>query len=434
MASLGGASRAASARIVHAVINEQRSLSAAAPSIIGALADARDRAFAQTCAYGVLRHYHALSQRLATLLSRPMRRRDADIEALLLVGLMQVDWLGLPEHAAVSATVDGARALDKEWACRLINGVLRNAIRHPRRARAEGDADAMSEFPPWLVETTQADWPTQWPAILAAANTQAPLTLRVNRRRVSVAAYCELLHAAGFAPRRTRHAMHAVTLGDPTAIEDLPQFDAGFISVQDEAAQLAAPLLGARAGERVLDACAAPGGKTAHLLELTEIDLLALDRSPARLALVALNLERLGLRCELRAGDASVPETWWDGRMFDRILVDAPCSALGVARRHPDIRLRRRPADITDRAREQARILRALWPLLRPGGTLLYATCTFLRAENDAALAALCAAHSDARALEPGVEWGEKTTYGRQILPGEDGMDGFYYALLSKCG
>ena len=432
VSTASGSTRVTSAGIVTAVIHEGRSLSQVAPLALRGVETERDRAFVQASAYGVLRHYHALKSRLATLMKKPLRHKDADLEALLLVGLYQLEHMGVANHAAVSATVDGARALDKEWACRLVNGVLRAALRNPPAVNAASSAQL--EYPPWMIDHIRRDWPHDWQSILVQSNAQAPLTLRVNCQQSTRAEYIALLEAANLDYRAGTHARAALRLLEPLAVSALPRFGEGYVSVQDEAAQLAAELLAPRAGERVLDACAAPGGKTAHLLELggADIALVAVESSASRLTRIGENLARLALRCVIVHADAGAPHSWWDGHRFDKILLDAPCSALGVMRRHPDIRLRRSPADVTNLVKEQQRLLHALWPLLADGGRLLYATCSILRAENDDVISTLLDVHADARVLALPLTAGRATRHGRQILPGDDHMDGFYYCLLSK--
>lgn len=413
-------------------MHDGRSLSELAPAELATFADERDRAFVQACVYGVLRSLYRLQAQLETVLERPLRAKDGDVEALLLVGLYQLNEMRLPAHAAVSSTVEAARKLGKPWACSLINGVLRQAQR-AAFVPDSGDLSIEFEHPAWLIERLRADWPDDWMNILRQGNRQAPLTLRVNRHRTDVQDYLGQLEARGLAACRTRHADFGIRLTESVPMAALPGFADGLVSVQDEAAQLAAMLLAPRAGERVLDACAAPGGKTTHLLEVApDLSLLALDVSPERLTTVGENLLRLGLRCTRLAADAGDPAAWWDGQPFDRILLDAPCSALGIVRRHPDIRVHRNARDIERLAGEQRRLLGGLWPLLRPGGKLLYATCSIIPAENDAIIADLLAFQADARSEPLTASWGRPTVHGRQILPGDDEMDGFYYAVLTR--
>ncbi|MEQ8660300.1 MAG: 16S rRNA (cytosine(967)-C(5))-methyltransferase RsmB [Gammaproteobacteria bacterium] len=421
------------ARLLTAVLDDGQSLTRAAPLHLALLGDERDRAFAQACVYGVLRNYYTLAERLDAALARPLRARDADVRALLLCGLFQLQYMRTPAHAAVAASVEAARGLGKRWAASLVNAVLRGAAR-AAAAPAAAVSTTHFEHPAWLVERIARDWPEDWRAILAANNAQAPLTLRVNLARVTRERYLEQLAAAGLAARPGAFSPAAVTLAQAVAVERLPGFTTGEVSVQDEAAQLVALLVDAPAGARVLDACAAPGGKTAHLLERAAgaLEVVALDHEPQRLADLRATLVRLDLAAELACADATEPDTWWGGRTFDRVLLDAPCSALGVVRRHPDIRFHRRDADIAELVAAQQRLLRALWPLVAPGGKLVYATCSVLPAENDAVVASLLESVTDAECASLPAAYGRPTAHGSQILPGEHDMDGFYYACLTR--
>jgi 16S rRNA (cytosine967-C5)-methyltransferase len=358
---------------------------------------------------------------------------------LLLVGLYQLLYMRVAAHAAVQETVEAAQALNKGWAKGFLNAVLRRAQRElPRlRARLARDERLALAHPEWLLARLQEAYPEDWRAIAAANNERPPMTLRVHRGRIAPADYAAKLAAAGLAARAVADIDDALTLDTPVPVERLPGFAQGEVSVQDAAAQLAAGLLDARPGARVLDACSAPGGKAAHILERhPQVELVALDVDAQRLARVRANFTRLGLHGTLLAGDAGEPAGWWDGRAFDRILLDAPCSATGVIRRHPDIRLHRRPADLERLAAGQARLLNALWPLLAPGGKLLYVTCSILPHENDQPLAAFLARHGDAHAqtlAHPALaRYARPTTLGFQILPGDAGLDGFYYAGVAK--
>ncbi|HHO68322.1 MAG TPA: 16S rRNA (cytosine(967)-C(5))-methyltransferase RsmB [Gammaproteobacteria bacterium] len=428
--------RALAARLVMAVAAEGRSLASLIPARLTALGGPRDRALAQELTYGTLRWYLRLDPLARQLLQRPLKTRDRDLHALLLVGLYQLLYMDTPAHAAIHATVEAARALGKGWAAGLVNGVLRNAQRRGAEVLEALDPDPAIRWahPAWLVEALRRDWPGHWQDILEANNARAPMFLRVNVLRCSRDAYLEQLAQAGIAARPVAGLAAALRLERPVAVDALPGFHEGLVSVQDAAAQRAAPLLAPRPGERVLDACAAPGGKTAHLLELEPnlAELVAIDREPARLERVRENLGRLGLAASLVAADAADPDAWWDGRPFDRILLDAPCSASGVIRRHPDIKLLRRCSDVDQLAETQQNLLNALWPLLAPGGILLYVTCSVLRQENSAQLERFLATQADAdsQALSPG--WGRAAGAGRQVLPGDDGMDGFYFACMNK--
>jgi 16S rRNA (cytosine967-C5)-methyltransferase len=390
----------------------------------------RDAPLLAALVFGALRWHHRLAWQAAQLLTRPLKAGQVELAALLRIGLLQLQYFRTPEHAAVSATVDAAAQLGLRDAGGLVNAVLRRFQRERAEldARMRGDDEATYSHPAWLIDVVRGDRPADWQSVLAANNEAAPMWLRVNRLRTSRDAYLETLRAAGIEASEAADVATAVMLHEPRAVEDLPGFLAGEVSVQDVAAQRAAAYLDLAPGQRVLDACAAPGGKTGHILEACPglAELVAVDRDPERLAMVGANLDRLGLTATLLAGDAARPGDWCDRRRFDRILLDAPCSALGVARRHPDIKVLRRPQDVASAARLQAELLRALWPLLEPGGRLVYATCTLLRQENDAQIAAFVgASHSPDSApvlAEPP----------RQTLPGEAFGDAFYYACLLK--
>jgi 16S rRNA (cytosine967-C5)-methyltransferase len=386
--------------------------------------------------YGTLRWHPRLAAFLARLLEQPLKGSDLDVEALLLLGLYQLIYMRVPDHAAVRETVEACRTLKKGWAAGLVNGVLRRFLRE--RAALEAaiadDPAARYAHPLWFIDELRRDWPHHWEEMLAAGNERPPLTLRVNRARNPRDAFLGQLAAAGLAARACRHSPDGVVLDKPLDVAALPGFAAGQCSVQDEAAQLAAGLLDVSPGQRVLDACAAPGGKACHLLEWHPgLALTLVERDSFRARRIHENLERLGLHADVRVADACEPLGWWDGVPFDRILLDAPCSASGVVRRHPDAKLRHRPDQLEAAASLQKRLLDALWPLLMPRGKLVYATCSVFRRENAAQLEGFLAAHGDAEALPlDDVGWGVRSGAGRQILSGEDGMDGFYYACLQK--
>lgn len=427
--------RLVAVRVLLEVLRHGRSLSAALPPALAALSST-DRAFAQALAYGVVRWHPRLAALAAQLLRKPFKGRDADLECTLLLGLHQLRDTRVPAHAAVSETVALANQLNKSWARGLLNGVLRRYQREREALERTVDADpeARTAHPEWLIQAVRAAWPATWETILVANNAQPPFTLRVNARSGSRDSYLETLAAAGIAARPAPHTRHGVILEAPRPVEQVPGFAAGQVSVQDGAAQLAAQLLDPQPRERVLDACAAPGGKTAHILERQPqlAEVWAVDRDATRLAQVEQTLTRLGLDAKRVTGDAAAPEAWWDGRPFDRILLDAPCSATGVIRRHPDIKLLRRAADVAGLVEQQRAILEGVWPLLRPGGMLLYATCSILPAENTEQVLAFQRAHPDAQLVPLATDWGHATAAGRQVLPGEDEMDGFFYACLRK--
>jgi len=399
------------------------------------LADPRDRALLSSLLHEGARWWLRYDAALERLLERPLREREAPVHALAVLGLVQLDVLGLPEYAAVAATVEAVRALGKPKFAGLVNALLRRWLRERERLNAQLDADpvARTAHPRWLLDALAADWGDAAETIVAANNAQAPLWLRVNRRRARRDELLERFTAAGIEARADAAAEQAIVLAHSADVTRLPGYAEGAFSVQDGAAQFAAVLLDLADGQRVLDACAAPGGKSAHILENADVHLTALDSDARRLPRIVENLTRLGLAAEVRAGDAAEPKAWWDGRPFDRILVDAPCSATGIVRRQPDIKLHRRADDIARLAAERSRILGALWPVRGRGGRLVYATCSVLADENARQIAAFLARHGYARVGADAPDgWHRPHEGGAQNLPGERGMDGFYYAVLEK--
>ncbi len=424
--------RLAAARVVRGV-EQGASLGSALPAHTDALPPA-ERARARALAYGVLRHWERLDALRRRLLRKPLKGRDRLIGALLLVGLHELEAGSAPDYAVVDALVRLARR-QRPWAAGLMNACLRRF----QRERAALLDDALTEpaarwgLPDWLLARLQRDWPDDWPAMAAASNRQAPMTLRVDLSRTTREALLERLAAAGVAATPHPQVASALTLAAPTDVTRLPGFAEGLLSVQDAAAQLAAGLLDPQPGERVLDACAAPGGKTVHLLERTagRLALVAVESDPARVPRLRDNLARSGHAAEVVTADAAA-SGWWEGPAFDRILLDAPCSATGVVRRHPDIKRLRRAADVTALCATQARLLDRCWALLRPGGRLLYATCSVLAEENAAQVARFLARRPDAVVRPIAADWGRPAGQGRQILPGEHDMDGFFYACIEK--
>lgn len=427
--------RAAAARAVAGVMSG-RSLTTALPAALASL-EPGDHPLAQNLAYGTLRWEPRLSALLRQLVDKPLRRRDRDIEALALVGLFQLLHTRIPAYAAVSATVDAARALGgRPWAGGFLNALLRRFERERQTllARVQDDPAARYAHPAWMVETIRADWPHRWQQILEANNAAPPMTLRLALDRISRAEYLQRLASAGISAAPHPLVPSALTLQQPHAVERLPGFETGLVSVQDAAAQLAAELLAPQAGERVLDACAAPGGKTVHLLEWQAAlaEVVAVDQDAHRLQRLRQNLSRTRREATVLCVDMLASELWWEGRPFGRVLLDAPCSASGVVRRHPDIKQLRRAADLAGLQARQRKLLRAAWRLLAPGGILLYVTCSLFRAENELIVSRFLHDHADARVEPFAVEWGEPAGPGRQILPGDHGMDGFYYARLRR--
>jgi len=432
---MSATTRAAAARAVGRVLGQGESLSRALPRELEQLPQA-ERALAAELAFGALRYGPRYEKVVAALMKRPLRARAPAVHAALLIGVHQLFETRVPAHAAVAETVEAVRIVGGEWAVGLVNAVLRRVqVEAPAlREHFAHDAEFAHAHPRWLLDAFAADWPDDWPAIVAAGNARADLTLRVNARHGTRDDYAAKLTAAGIAsvPHEfARDALQVPDGGEPTL---LPGFAAGACSVQDAAAQLAVELLDLVPGLRLLDACAAPGGKCAHALEREPAlgEVLALDLDAARLDRVAENLLRLGLSARLLVGDATAPDAWWDGRRFDRILLDSPCSASGIIRRHPDIKLLRRPRDLDALTHTQAKLLDALWPLLAPGGRLVYATCSVLEREGARQVARFVARTPDAAALPLAVPWGRVRGMGRQVLPGDSGMDGFFYAALVK--
>ncbi|WP_221047527.1 16S rRNA (cytosine(967)-C(5))-methyltransferase RsmB [Methylogaea oryzae] len=431
MAERAPNSRLAAARVLTRVVEQGQSLTDALAAELPALPNGRDRAFVQALCFGVMRRYWQLDAILAQLVRKPIQ--VAEVHMLALAGLYQLSHMAVKPYAAVAETV--AAAGRHAWAKPLLNAVLRNYQRRREELEAAiaGDTVATTSHPAWLIERLRGDWPQQWQAILEANNQQPPMVLRANRRRNDRDAYLALLRQQELAAEAAGPGQDAIVLGQPLDVAQLPGFADGLVSVQDGAAQLAAPLLDPQPGDRVLDACAAPGGKTAHLLEYCPQALVtAVDVAPERVQRIGETLQRLNLAATVAVGDAGRPQDWWDGQPFQRILLDAPCSATGVIRRHPDIKWLRRDSDIATLADTQGKLLDALWPLLAPGGVLLYATCSVLREENDRQVGRFLERRNDAVELPLAGAWGTALAYGRQILPGEQGMDGFYYAKLGK--
>lgn len=425
--------RVQAARFLAELLRDERSLAALPPY---PELPPQDRALLQELCYGVCRFYHRHEILLRQLLPKPLKAKDADIHALLHLGIYQLLGTRIPDHAALSATVEAAANLKKPWAKGLINGVLRNVQRQRGELTPDYNSDPVWQFshPAWFIRQLRDAWPDHWEQILQANNQHPTFTLRVNRRQGSRDAYLQRLHAAECSAEPAPHAPDGITLPQPVPVTQLPGFDAGAVSVQDEAAQLAAGLLDLAPGQRVLDACCAPGGKTGHMLEREPAlaGVVALDAEPKRMPRVRENLQRLGLEAALKVADATRPQDWWDGQPFDRILLDAPCSATGVIRRHPDIKLLRRANDIDKLAALQQQLLRGLWPTLKPGGLLLYATCSVLPRENAVQVIEFLAATPDAEPMLLDAPWGLAAGAGRQLLPLTGGHDGFYYALLRK--
>ena len=420
------------------VTQHGQSLSQAMPEILVKIADRRDRAFCQNLVFGCLRWYDRLVAIRDLLLDKPMRAKDDDVNSLILLALYQLLYLDTPSHAAVAETLKVAQKLKKPWAKGLLNGLLRRFIREQDALLAKLPATpaVTHAHPQWLVDQLASAYPNDYLDLLAANNTNPLISLRVNRHRCPFDRFHQQLTDAGIFAEPHPASADALVLQQPTDITSLPGYPEGWFSVQDVAAQQAAHILAPIAGERLLDACAAPGGKTTHLLEFAQnqLALTALDKDARRLDRVAENLARLQLDASLKTADAANLAEWWDGQLFDKILLDAPCSATGIIRRHPDIKVHRRPEDIAALQPIQAGLLQQLWTTLKPGGRLLYATCSVLPQENAEQISAFLATHADAQLIPISLPAGltSASALGWQILPGQAGMDGFYYALLEK--
>ncbi|WP_321529193.1 16S rRNA (cytosine(967)-C(5))-methyltransferase RsmB [Sedimenticola selenatireducens] len=394
----------------------------------------RDRGLVKEFCFGVARWRPRLERIAGQLLSKPIKPKEGEVQALILLGLYQLIYMRVAPHAAVAETVEAARLLRKAWAVGLINALLRRFQRERETLLALADADPLGRYamPGWLLERIRTDWPEHWEAILQATNCHPPMSLRVNLATNNREQYLSLLAASGIEAAPIPHVPSGLVLDTPMDAEALPGFTEGRVSVQDGGAQLAAVLLDLQAGQQVLDACAAPGGKSGHIMEAAAVQLTAMDLDQRRLERVRQNLQRLGVTAAVVQGDAAKPQGAWADRQYDRILLDVPCSATGVIRRHPDIKLLRRAQDIPALVKIQGEILRAVWPLLKPGGLLLYATCSLLSDENEEQVRRFLEQAPDARERVIMADWGRCRPVGRQTLPGEATMDGFYYACLEK--
>jgi 16S rRNA (cytosine967-C5)-methyltransferase len=384
--------------------------------------------------FGVCRHYFRLQALADCLVGK--RPKAFDVWLVLLIGLYQLHFMQKPDYAVVKETVALLEPLKKSWAKGLVNAVLRTYCREQMTllTRLQESNDFLYGHPAWLLQRLQTDWPCDWQNIVRGNEAHPPMSLRVNRVYGDRESYLQRLQQKGIKAYPTTDAIMGVTLEVACNVEELPGFATGDVSVQDEAAQLAVSLLSLQPGLRLLDACCAPGGKTCHILE-TESKLkecVALDIDEKRLQRVRENLMRLNLKATVLQGDGLKPESWWDGQFFERILLDAPCSATGVIRRHSDIKLLRTATEVTEIAYLQKGLLQSLWSLLAPQGLLIYATCSILKEENEQQIAQFVASHPDCHVATEQKIWGRKTGYGWQILSGENNRDGFFYSVLKK--
>ncbi len=426
--------RTAAAQILAQILKGQGSLSSLLPTYQHQVSE-QDRPLLQELCFGTCRYHPQLSAYVDCLVDKPLRGKDTDIQALLLLGLYQLLHTRIPDHAALGETVEVTRYLKKPWATNLVNGVLRKFQRDKSKIDEllAHNLAFQSNHPAWLEGQLRKYWPKQLPDIIGANNSHPPFSLRVNIQKIGREDYLRLLGDSGILAVKTSLSPYGVTLKTPCDPRKLPYFAEGWISVQDEAAQLSADLLQLAPNMRVLDACAAPGGKTGHMLEIEPtLDVIALDADERRLVRVQENLSRLKLNANLLAGDGTRPQDWWDGEPFDRILLDAPCSATGIIRRHPDIKVLRTPEEIAKLSMLQGQLLDSLWPLLKPNGLLVYATCSVMPKENTQVIEAFLRRQTSAEHLEIAANWGIAQTCGRQLLPEIEGSDGFYYAILRQ--
>lgn len=434
--SSGSQLRKIAAQTLEAVLKQQASLASLMAPALNKV-EVHDQALLQELCFGTLRWQPQLQSILGRLMDKPLKEKDQDVQALLLLGLYQLKYTRIPDHAALSASVDACKGLKKLWAQKLVNAVLRNYQRNAAELEAEMTRSPAftTAHPNWLRKRIEQCWPEQAENIFTANNEHPPFTLRADLNQwTNRASFIELLKEQSLEANATPFSPYGVTLQKAADVSQIPGFSEGRCSVQDEAAQLSADLLQLAPEQRVLDACCAPGGKTGHILE-AQADLkevVALDLEARRLERVKDNLARLNKTATIVCADASDLDNWWDGESFDRILLDAPCSATGVIRRHPDIKLLRKSEDIAKLAQLQGQLLTQLWKTLKPGGRLVYATCSVLPTENTLVIEQFLQQQSDAMHCVIDADWGLAQTCGRQLLPQIDGHDGFYYACLTK--
>ena len=426
--------RALATKILHKLQSQKISLTL----LLSPYKNRSDFPLLQEITYGTCRWFFLLEWVLSQLIEKPLRSKDNDVKSLLLIGLYQLRFMDLPDYAVINETVAASAKLKKPWSKGLINGVLRNYLRQvdaiDTLLETAPTFTALS-MPQWLTDQVVGDWPAQAADYFHASNQRPPMVLRVNTAQTTTAEYLGRLHSTGIGGNIGQLAATSIYLDHATGVRDLPDFEAGHVSVQDESSQLIPNLLQLEPGQRVLDACAAPGGKTCHILEsqpklesMTAIELVA-----GRAVKIEENLHRLGLSAQVKIADANATETWWDGKPFDRILLDAPCSATGILRRHPDIKILRSPENIVELNAVQAQLLDSSWKCLKPGGLLLYTTCSVLKAENELIVAKFLKSTLDAKYEGITADWGVECEFGRQLLPtAVDGPDGFFFSLLRK--
>ena len=431
--------RALAARTLAPVLQQKASLSSTFDENRNKI-DEKERGLFQELCFGVLRNYYQLKAIADALLEKPLRNKDSDVLALILIGFYQLRNMRIPDHAAISETVSGSKPLKKPWAKGLVNGILREYQRNSEAIATSTKQELELEYnhPQWFIGKLKKAWPDQWQTTLEANNQQPPIFIRLNTFRCSIDDYLKQLKAQGIEAKLSKHSPTGIQLETAAEISSLPGYQQGVFCVQDEAAQLSGQLLKLEDGNRILDACCAPGGKTTHILESSAAleKVTAIELEAKRLEKVSENIERLRLDkhpLELKCADASNLDSWWDNIQFDRILLDAPCSATGVIRRHPDIKLLRRPDDLAKLAELQTELLNSLWKTLKPGGVILYATCSVLPQENEKIVEEFLLHNNDAKELPfNDCSWGIQRPVGRQLFPQVNGHDGFYYARIIK--
>ncbi|MDP2286660.1 MAG: 16S rRNA (cytosine(967)-C(5))-methyltransferase RsmB [Pseudohongiella sp.] len=430
--------RASAALVMSALLSQKGSLATQLPRLSSSSSNAGSIALLKELCYGACRWYFQLNYLLEKLVDKPLKGKDSDIHCLIILGMYQLSRMRIPDYVCINETVNACVLLKKPWAKALVNAVLRKYQGSCAAGQIDYPDDASRfAYPAWLVTTLKINWPDNWEHILSAGNSHPPMCLRVNLRRCSREHYLELLADAGIAAVAGSITPSAIYLSVPCSVDILPGFEAGFVSVQDEASQLLPSLMLPGKGQRILDACAAPGGKTCHLLETEPhlYEVIALDIEARRLGRLQENLDRLQLssdRVKVIGADATKLDEWWDGEPFDRILLDAPCSATGIIRRQPDIKILRTALDIKRLTELQAQLLDRLWTCLRPGGLMVYSTCSILPEENSSQIGSFVDRTKDAELQRISGDWGITCANGKQLLPTDNSTDGFYFALLQK--
>ncbi len=438
--------RAVAAKIIAQILNNHGSLSTLFSGEELQSLSPPDRALTKELCFGVMRNFFQLENIASQLLKKPLRNKDYDIYALLLIGCYQILQMRTADHAAVSETVEATKILKKKWATGVINGSLRNLLRNTSQmvSKANNSIESRLNFPQWLLDELQSKWKDNWESIIDASNQRAPMVLRINTRLTNIEEYSDLLSKEDIPFKLHQFCPDAIVLDNAVAVSLLPGFEDGLVSVQDGAAQLAVEIMDIKPEMRILDCCAAPGGKTCHILEHYDVDLTAIDLEPNRADMIEDNLERLGLSAQVITADATAIDEWWDGDKFDRILLDAPCSGTGVIRRHPDIKVLRTPKEVEQLQQQQLKLLDSMWELVKDNGELIYATCSVLPQENSMLISKWLKTKSDAKHVPINADWGSNPNlgqeFGRQILPNAStnmdnihiGMDGFFYAKLCK--